>query len=341
MTIPFIAIRHQQRSFYLCKLAARLLCNISYVARRGESDEKGAVQRILNKSRITGIKDYVISGGFFPNNIILNLVKIENITLGEDSFELIDEARIAQVIDGQHRVEGLREAISIDPEIGEEEYPVLLTIDMSTADCAELFISINTEQKVVPRSLIYDLYGVINIENRDFSIDRGTDIARQLNEDEKSSYKGLIKFPGSRRFKGGIQLSTFVNNIKPLVKKDGEFSKYSITTLETQINIISNYFRTIEFYYDKEWDSLKNPFLYGAGFGAAIDVFQTKILPYCYTQKKFTEELLRSILEIPKNKLILQAEVKNLGGDAAREYIRKKLTAFVNIAETKEEDFEI
>ncbi len=184
MTIPFIAIEHQNRTFYLCKMDAKLLCNISYVARRGETEEKGAVQRILNKSRITGIKDYVIAGGFFPNNIILNLVKIENITLDDNSFDIIDEARIAQVIDGQHRIEGLREAIAVDPNIGTEEYPVLITVDMSTADCAELFISINTEQKVVPRSLIYDLYGVINIENRDFSIDRGTDIARQLNDDD-------------------------------------------------------------------------------------------------------------------------------------------------------------
>ena len=55
--------------------------------------------------------------------------------------------------------------------------------------------------------------------------------ALMTNSDDNSPYQRYIKFPGSRKFKGGIQLSTFVNSLKPLVKSDGEFSKYSLTTI--------------------------------------------------------------------------------------------------------------
>jgi DGQHR domain-containing protein len=324
-------------------MSGTTLVNISYVARRGESEEQGAVQRILNKRRITGIKDFLLNGGFFPNNIILNFVKLENIQIDEEesTLSIEEEPRIAQIIDGQHRVEGLREAIKIDGLLGNMELPVLLTMNIETAKCAEIFVSINTEQKSVPKSLIYDLYGLLNVQNRDFSVDRGTDIAEILNKDEHSPYQGFIKFPGTRKFKGGIQLSTLVNNLKLLVKPEGEFSKYSLDTLEVQAKVLINYFKAIENCYDKDWDHLTNPFLYASGFGAAIDVFISKVLPYCFAQKKFSESFFKSIIQMPKTDLILQSAVKGLSGEAARERIKLKLAEVIVIEVTKEEDFEI
>lgn len=341
--IHFIEIEHDDVVYYLCKMSGNILTNISYVARRGETEEQGAVQRILNKRRITGIKDFLLNGGYFPNNIILNFVKTENITIDKNSnsLSIVTEPRIAQIIDGQHRVEGLKEAIKISNEIGDVEFPVLLTLNIETAKCAEIFVSINTEQKSVPKSLIYDLYGLLNIQNRDFSVDRGTDIAEILNKDELSPYQGFIKFPGSRKLKGGIQLSTLVNNLKPLVKRDGEFNKYSIDTLETQAKVLINYFRAIESCYDKDWDKLSNPFLFASGFGAAIDVFISKVLPYSFAQKKFSEAFFKSIIQMSKTELIHQSIVKGLGGEAARERIKSLFANFINIEETTEEDFEI
>lgn len=341
--IPFIKFQHQETTFYLCNIDGTTLSRITYVARRGIDEEEGAIQRILSKQRINGIRDFLLEGGFFPNNIILNLVKTDTLEIDEanNKFTLILEPRIAQIIDGQHRVEGLKEAIKINPELGNLKVPTVLALNLTTSKCAEIFITINTKQKAVPKTLIYDLYDLLNIPNRDFSIDRGTDIADILNTDNRSAYQGYIKFPGSRKFKGGIQLSTFVSNLKSLVKAEGEFSKYFITTLEIQANILMNYFNTIHSFYGKDWDSLKNPFIFASGFGAAIDVFITKILPQGYSQKKYSESFFKSIMDMTKEKMIYMDEVKGLSGEAARENIKSKLIDCLLIEESHEEDYEL
>lgn len=342
LQIPIINLQHDNTDFYICKLKGKTIADISYVARRREVDEEGAVQRILTKSRISKIKDFLLAGGYFPNNIILNFTNSESVTINSgNSADLIPELQIAQIIDGQHRVEGLKEAIKSNSVIGDVEFPVLFAINLTTAKCAEIFISINTEQKVVPKSLIYDLYGLLNIPHRDFSIDRATDIAQKLNTEDNSPYQGYIKFPNSKKSKGGIQLSSVVNNLKQLVKENGEFAKYSIHTLEAQTNILINYFNALSYFYGKNWDNLKNPFLFAAGFGAAIDVLESKLLPFGYSKKKFTEEFFKNLITLEDLTLPLQEEVKGLSGETARETIREKLIHSINIHEHKEDEFEI
>src|ERR1700730_14932225 len=50
------------------------------------------------------------------------------------------------------------------------------------------FCQINTEQKPVPRSLVYDLYGVASEEVIDPAAVRARDIASSLNEEKHSPY---------------------------------------------------------------------------------------------------------------------------------------------------------
>lgn len=334
---------HDGNDYFLTLMSAEIISEISYVSRRGVDEEKGAIQRILNKTRISGIRDFLLNGGFFPNTIILNVVEDGNLSIkkSNNSISFNVSPRIAQIIDGQHRVEGLKEAIKIDKSTKKVLIPTVIANNLSTEECAEIFISINTEQKSVPKSLIYDLYGLMDISAKDFSIERGTDIAKILNSEDTSPYQRYIKFPGSRKFKGGIQLSTFVNSLKPLVKSDGEFSKYSLTTLDYQANVLKNYLNALQSYYGDTWYTLKNPFIFASGFGAIIDVFSSKILPYCYSQKKFTESFFKKIIIIPKEDLIFQREVKGLSGEAARNKIKSRLISYLNIETTKEEDFEI
>ena len=342
-TINAQKFSHKGNDFFLTLINAEILSKISYVSRRGIDEEQGAIQRILNKSRISGIRDFLLNGGFFPNTIILNLINDGNLLFDKSknklSFEL--SPRIAQIIDGQHRIEGLKEAIKTDKTIKDIIIPTVLANNLSTERCAEIFISINTEQKTVPKSLIYDLYGLMNISAKDFSIERGADIAKILNTDDTSPYQRYIKFPGSRKFKGGIQLSTFVNSLKPLVKSDGEFSKYSLTTLENQTSVLKNYFNALQSYYGETWDTLQNPFIFASGFGATIEVFISKILPYCYSKKKFTESFFKEIILIPKDDLIKQKEVKGMSGESARNTIKNRLISYLNIESATEEDFEI
>ena len=121
---------------------------------RNRDDEEGAVQRLLNPRRIDSIKDFTLKGGDYPNCIILNWVDDKS-SLQIKSGKLIVpiKDRVAQIIDGQHRVEGIRAAIKARPALGKLEIPVAFYQHLSTQECADIFLSINTEQKPVQRSL--------------------------------------------------------------------------------------------------------------------------------------------------------------------------------------------
>jgi DNA sulfur modification protein DndB len=90
--------------------------------------------------------------------------------------------------------------------IKELQIPVALYEGLDTRACADIFISINTEQKPVPKSLVFDLYGVSSEYLVDPAAVRAKDIASALNEDSTSPYYQLVKFPGSPRMRGGIAL---------------------------------------------------------------------------------------------------------------------------------------
>lgn len=340
MTTNYIEFIDGARKYYLCNMKANVLSNITYVARRGETAEEGAVQRILNRRRIGKISTFLLNGGYFPNNIILNIPNRENVLIDEETSQITitDDSQIAQIIDGQHRVAGIKEAIRMDATICDKGFPVLIGVGLSTADCAQLFVSINNEQQQVPKTLIYDLYGLLDIPNRDYDIDRGHDIAELMNKDENSPYQGYIKFPNSTRFKGGIQLSAFINKIKPLVKRDGEFQRCGLTALEQQEKVLCNYFNALKYYYGQTWFTTKNPFLYTAGLSAAIDVLINKLLPICIRSNNYSLELFKNKFNFTRDTLIFQSSIKGMSGEAGKNHIYQELLGYLQIEEFDNND---
>jgi len=71
---PYIETKQGDRKFLLTKLPASVVTVISYAAIRGQSDEEGAVQRVLNQGRINSIKAFTLQGGDYPNAVVLNWV---------------------------------------------------------------------------------------------------------------------------------------------------------------------------------------------------------------------------------------------------------------------------
>src|SRR4051794_31107902 len=118
-TVQAIRVDQHERTFYLTKLPARALVQISYASVRGRDKEKGAVQRLLNPRRIDSIKDFTLAGGDYPNCIILNWVGKKPVKVGTNklTIPLLDQS--AQIIDGQHRVEGLRQAVKHKGTLGD------------------------------------------------------------------------------------------------------------------------------------------------------------------------------------------------------------------------------
>jgi DNA sulfur modification protein DndB len=273
--VSAIQVIQGNREFFLTVLTARQLVAISYVAVRGQSDEEGAVQRIFNRDRLASLRRYALHGGSYPSSIVLNWTSNEALDFEDGMLSLPEESRSAQVIDGQHRVEGLRAAIEESVDVGDTQIPVSIYVGLDTRACADLFLSINTEQKPVPRSLVFDLYGIASESVVDPAAVRARDIAMHLNEDEASPYHDNIKMPNQPIRKGGIALSTAVATLKPLVETKGIFEQIDASELEVQQKIVMNFFRALCAKYGDRWDAalqdeLKSSILF-TGLGLSSD----------------------------------------------------------------------
>ena len=218
----------------------------------------------------------------FFNTFILNWTDdkfIPKYQSGSLSIPIVASA--AQVIDGQHRLVGLEEAIKEDDKIGNKEILVSLTIGLTTKKAALIFLNINSEQKPVPKSLIYDLYGEVQ-DDEDHAINRANDIASELNENADSPYYGSIKYPGKPRGVGIIDLASVISGLKKHLEPGGTFNSYNLKNLQNQKTIILNYFNALKYFYDKKglWEKKNsNPFLASAGFIGAIEALVSSFLP--------------------------------------------------------------
>lgn len=331
---PFVQVRQASRELILASLPAGLIIQVSYASVRGQSQEQGAVQRILNSRRIQSIKAFTLAGGDYPGAIVLNWINTENpIKKVNGSLSFNPLPKSAQIIDGQHRLAGIEAAIIEDFSLGELQLPVAIYENLTTRECADIFLSINTEQKPVPRSLVFDLYGEASEPVIDPAAVRARDIATFLNEAEESPFFDQIKFPGTPTRKGGIALSTAVTSIKPLVEDKGSFEQVSIYEFEVQKQIVLNFFVALQKKYGSEWDSKSNAFQYAAGFAGAMDFLQLKIIPYCnnsLSRISFSVDTIKNVLNLGKGNLIYQSEVKGLGGKDAQKLIYQRLVDLFN-----------
>lgn len=341
-TLPYVPASQGERSLFITVMNAELLTRISYVAVRGQSTEEGAVQRVLNGRRISSIKEFAVNIGDFPNCIVLNW-QASTTPLGvtDNALTFEDTERSAQIIDGQHRVAGLSEAIRIDPRVGEIGVPVAIYQNLSTRECADIFLAINTEQKSVPKSLVIDLYGVSSEELLDPAAARARDVAMLLHDEEISPYYSNIKLPGAKVRKGGIALSTVAAALKPLVEEKGDFEQIGLSELETQGKVILNYFRALADCYGADWESSKNAFQYASGFTGAVDFFKARIIPYCTQRSSFEYETIRDTLTDLRRDPIRQDEVKGLGGKDAPRLIFDRLVSSFNAGDTTIAQFKI
>lgn len=322
----YITIKFAGNYAYLFTAKVKDILSIYYVAVRGRDTMEGAVQRVLNKRRISSIKDFILDGNMFLNTFILNWT--------ENKFPIIVESEkikmpiinaAAQVIDGQHRLEGLKLAVDADPTIGDNEIVVILTQNLSTKDAAKIFVNINTEQKPVPQSLVYDLFG--EFKDQTSNVVRAGDIANRLHEDSDSPYYQCIKKPGSSQGVGKVDLSTVVNSIKDYMKPDGILDQYKLSDFEVQYKIIFNFLSAIKSFYVREgcWLNNRNPFMANAGFVSAMKFLHEDLIAKCVEQKSFETQKIEEIMRLDDVGLLFREDIKNMQGKEQRAEIYKYL----------------
>lgn len=102
-----------------------------------------------------------------------------------------------QVIDGQHRLAGLRNAGAENPEspLYRFELPVVFMVGLDDHDRAYIFSTINSKQTKVSSSLIYDLFGLLRHRSPKRTCH---DVAAALNAKEGGPFYRSLKMLGKK-----------------------------------------------------------------------------------------------------------------------------------------------
>ena len=163
--ISFPALRIQQPigDFFVGVMSAQDVVAISYADVReieNSLDSYMGIQRRLSAPRVKELQAYVNTyDATFPTAIIL-AVEEDNVRWDEKTCNLtlietndVSFDKLARIIDGQHRVEGLR---AFDGGRFEVNVAVFIGADFPTQ--ANIFATVNLAQTKVNRSLVYDLF---------------------------------------------------------------------------------------------------------------------------------------------------------------------------------------
>lgn len=204
--VPALKARMGSYTCYSFAVKPEYLLKIAYVAHRakGKALDVDAYQRLVSKTRLKRIAEY-ISGedGIFPTNIVVNIEKTRHVQFdrgkqdGDSTggvfgwLSLRPSYGSAWIIDGQHRLF----AYSGHPRAKTSYIHVLAFEGLQPPKQAQLFVSINSEQKRVKRSLLVELDATLKWDDEDDSkrIDAITSkVGMALDEDPESPLHGRI-----------------------------------------------------------------------------------------------------------------------------------------------------
>jgi len=276
-------ISHSGGEFFTFILNTEQLLKIAYVS--VDERERG-VQRPLSEKRCKDVAKYIDrEDSVFANNIILNLSKESYFEmLGEDVIlNILDEEKSAWVVDGQHRLFGF--------EFTDKKYEMLCSafINLDVEKEAEIFVTINKEQKGISTSVIYDLIPLT--KNADFKAIRAQSLVKQFNEDDESPWYQQIRMLGVG--KGLITQATFAKNIEKLVEPNG--GAFAIYNETDQYGILKNYFIAFKATFPEAWGNNKHILTKSVGVSAMCGILP-KVLNLCDSDYR-----LDKIIEVLKN----------------------------------------
>ncbi len=213
--ITCIEVKQPIGTFYVGAIKWNDLLYISHSdIRRIEREEKSeiesyfGIQRELSQRRLKDIANYVtFLDATFPSSIVLAISSTSMIGQDEDVSNVVFDTKsktlkirrdvsVAHIIDGQHRVFGIKEAIDQKLVRGQNftfELIVTIFVDMDLDNQSMVFSTINKAQTKVNKSLVYDLFDLAKTKSPQRC---AHNITRLLNESEGSPFKDKIKMLG-------------------------------------------------------------------------------------------------------------------------------------------------
>jgi DGQHR domain-containing protein len=231
-----------------------------------DSNDKG-YQRLLNRGRAKKLADYIVKGqdshdAFLPTSVFLATDKLIAFNEKENTIDIdIKVVGPFSVVDGQHRLEGLRIAAEKDARVLDFEIPVNIGINLPKIHQMCHFLIVNTTQKSVDQSveqrIIARLADALDVEDMPSlpkwilnTVDKGEvkDAVKYvdfLNETEGSPWFGKIRMANSDSDTGTVNQKTFVKAIvKYVLTANNPLT--SLKDFEKEKKIFLNYWKAIQ-----------------------------------------------------------------------------------------------
>lgn len=228
MVYNYIEVKQPIGVFYICSIPASVLINI--VESRAYSKGNDGVQRDLSPERTKAVANYCSDpDAVFPTPIVVSVDKDALVDIDVENQKIIiktdgEKDKIGEVIDGQHRLWGIKKS-----ELASSfNLPVVFMFDLTMEEKAYVFATINSNQKKVDTSLIYQLFDVSTVRTPQRTAHQ---IARVMNLNEDSPFHNRLKMLGSRSDSqpmATLSQGTFAKSLMMLMSKKYKDDELSI-----------------------------------------------------------------------------------------------------------------
>jgi len=292
--LPAIKLRLGGGEAYMFAISPEYLLKISYVSHRskGKGSDIDTYQRMMKRSRLRKIHEFIEEHGTFPTNIVVNIdtkrlqfykTKQEGEGAGDAEsgvlgwLDIRPAYKSAWIIDGQHRLFGY----SGSKSAAKARLAVLAFSGLKPSEQAGMFININSKQKSVKQSLLQELYSELHWDAEDPRMRVRAVISKaiqSLDGDKNSPFLGKIQTADSGRDeKRCISLTSIFGALEKsdlyiANEKSGHVIEYGAlwepdndATLKRTAHVLNAWFRSIESAVP-EWWSI------GAGDGGGLSM---------------------------------------------------------------------
>lgn len=348
MDINYIEVKQPIGTFYLSSIPAEKLINIVEVIPRNDSKE--GVQRELSSKRIKEIGDYCSDpDAVFPTPIVISVYEDADVIIDDNCHVIsFSENRIiGQVIDGQHRLGGIKQSDNKHAF----DLPVVFMFGMTIEEKAYVFSTINSNQTKVNLSLIYDLFGVSKMRSPQKT---AHEIARVMNYNVVSPFYDRLKMLGKKEMNQEhaiLSQGTFATSILQLITKKPDkdrlnlkrgyqlepddrcpFRQYFIEERdEVIIKILLNCFNALKDVFREEWETPEPYILWKTtGFKGVIyampNLYEIGINNRDLSQSFFTDCFARFRKSLHEQHVRLTSEYFPGGGEQNQRKFAKYLT---------------
>lgn len=313
--IPAARVKQGDLTLYATALRVKdLMAEKFYTVETLDPSNDEGFQRLLNTARAKKLADYIVKGqdskdAFLPTSVFLATDKSIQFD-GKDNTIEIETTSVCpfSVVDGQHRLEGLKMAAQKDPRVLEFEIPVNIAINLPFMSQMCHFLIVNTTQKSVDKAveqrIVARLTEAIDVEEipslpnwiqnivERGEVDRALKYIQYLNETDASPWNGKILMANALTDdETTINQRSFVRAIvKYVLTANNPLGAFK--DLEKEKKIFLNYWRAIADLLDNGGDTV----LFKYNGVELFCKFSTPFFMKLHDKGSFTVSTMKSLL---------------------------------------------